>query len=68
MDQGIDGLETYTKILEIHPDQKAIIVSGFSETERVTKAQELGAGAYVKKPHALEKLELAIRKELEGPT
>jgi len=43
-------------------------VSGFSETERVTKAQELGAGAYVKKPHALEKLELAIRKELEGPT
>ena len=40
MDPGMDGLDTYRKILEIHPHQKAIIVSGFSETERVTKAQD----------------------------
>ncbi len=65
MDPGMDGLDTYTKILEIHPHQKAIIVSGFSETERVTKAQELGAGAYVKKPYVLERLGLAVRKELD---
>jgi PAS domain S-box-containing protein len=65
MDPGMDGLDTYRKMLEIHPHQKAIIVSGFSETERVIKAQELGAGAYVKKPYVLEKLGLAVRKELE---
>ncbi|MGC8490651.1 MAG: PAS domain S-box protein [Syntrophobacteraceae bacterium] len=65
MDPGMDGLDTYTKILELHPGQKAIIVSGFSETERVTKAQALGAGAYVKKPYILEKLGTAIRKELD---
>jgi PAS domain S-box-containing protein len=65
MDPGMDGLDTYRKILEIRPLQKAIIVSGFSETERVTKTQELGAGAYVKKPYVLEKLGLAVRKELE---
>ena len=35
MDPGIDGLETYRRILEICKDQKAIIVSGFSETDRV---------------------------------
>jgi two-component system cell cycle sensor histidine kinase/response regulator CckA len=64
MDPGMDGLDTYLQILEIHPQQKAIIVSGFSETERVIKAQELGAGAYVKKPYVLEKLGLAVRKEL----
>jgi PAS domain S-box-containing protein len=64
MDPGMDGLETYLKILEIHPHQKAIIVSGFAETERVYQAQALGAGAYVKKPYALEKLGLAIRREL----
>ena len=29
MDPGMDGLETYEKVLEIHPRQKAIIVSGF---------------------------------------
>ena len=44
MDPGMDGLDTYAKILEIHPHQKAIIVSGFSETERVTKAQDIGCG------------------------
>ncbi|MGV8074254.1 MAG: PocR ligand-binding domain-containing protein [Syntrophobacteraceae bacterium] len=65
MDPGMDGLATYIKILETHPRQKAIIVSGFSETERVTKAQELGAGAYVKKPYVLEKLGMAVRKELD---
>jgi PAS domain S-box-containing protein len=67
MDPGIDGLDTYARILEIHPHQKAIIVSGFSETERVGKAQALGAGAYVKKPYVLEKLGLAVRKELDQP-
>ena len=50
MTPGIDGLETYQRVLEINPTQKAILVSGFSETERVKKAQELGAGAYVRGP------------------
>jgi two-component system cell cycle sensor histidine kinase/response regulator CckA len=64
MDPGIDGLETYRRILEINPKQKAIIVSGFSETERVKKAQEIGAGAYVRKPYILEKIGLAVKGEL----
>ncbi len=65
MDPGMDGLATYTRILELHPGQRAIIVSGFSETERVAKAQALGAGAYVKKPYILEKLATAVRKEID---
>jgi CheY-like chemotaxis protein len=64
MAPGMDGLETYQRVLEIHPKQKAIIVSGFSETERVKKAQALGAGAYVKKPYIMEKIGIAIREEL----
>ena len=65
MDPGMDGLDTYRKILEIHPKQKAIIVSGFSETERVIAAQALGAGAYLRKPYIIEKLGFAVRRELE---
>ncbi|MCG6536617.1 MAG: response regulator, partial [Syntrophales bacterium LBB04] len=65
MDPGMDGLDTYKKVLEIHPRQKAIIVSGFSETDRVIAAQALGAGAYVRKPYVIEKLGLAVKKELE---
>jgi DNA-binding NtrC family response regulator len=65
MAPGIDGLETYQRVLEVSPRQKAIIVSGFSETERVRKAQELGAGAYVKKPYLMEKIGAAVRYELD---
>ncbi|MBW2338583.1 MAG: PAS domain S-box protein [Deltaproteobacteria bacterium] len=35
MEPGIDGLETYKKILKIHPGQKSIIASGYSESARV---------------------------------
>jgi len=65
MNPGIDGLETYKRILEFHPGQKAIIVSGFSETDRVKEARRLGAGAYVRKPYSLEKVGLAVRDELD---
>ena len=69
MDPGLDGLQTYQKILEFHPHQKAIIVSGYSETDRVKEAQQLGAGTYLKKPFVLEKIGLAVRRELDrsGP-
>ena len=64
MDPGIDGLDTYARIVEFKPNQKAIIVSGYSETERVQAAQKLGAGAYVQKPYIREKIGLAIKAEL----
>jgi len=67
MDPGIDGLQTYRQILEIHPGQRAIIVSGFSETDRIKEAQGLGAGAYVMKPFRMEKIGLAVRRELDRP-
>ena len=64
MEPGIDGLETYKRILKKHPGQKAIIVSGFSETARVKQAMKLGAGAYVQKPYLLENIGMALRKVL----
>lgn len=64
MDPGINGRETYERIIKIHPKQKAIIVSGFAETDEVKEAQKLGAGQYVKKPLTLEKIGLAIKEEL----
>jgi two-component system cell cycle sensor histidine kinase/response regulator CckA len=66
MDPGIDGLETYKRILKLHPGQKAILVSGFSETKHVREAQRLGAGAYVRKPYTLDQLGLAVRNALHS--
>lgn len=65
MDPGIDGLETYRRIKAKNPGQKAVIASGFSESERVKTLQELGAGVYIQKPYTLEKIGLAVRKELD---
>jgi signal transduction histidine kinase/CheY-like chemotaxis protein len=65
MDPQMDGLETYKKILEFRPGQKAIIASGFSETERVQEVQRLGAGAYIRKPYVLKKIAIAVRAELD---
>ncbi len=67
MPPGIDGLETYRRISANHPGQKALIASGFSENERVAKLQRLGAGEYLRKPYTLEKIGLAVRRELDRP-
>jgi signal transduction histidine kinase/CheY-like chemotaxis protein len=64
MDPGISGRETYERIIAFHPNQKAIIVSGFTETDEVRETQKLGAGKYIKKPLTLEKIGLAIKEEL----
>ncbi len=68
MDPECDGLETYRKVLEMHPGQKAIITSGFSETVRVKEAQRLGAGTYLKKPYTLEQLARAVKDVLHSKT
>jgi PAS domain S-box-containing protein len=65
MAPGINGRETYERVIKIHPNQKAIIVSGFAETNEVKEAQKLGAGRYIKKPITLETIGLAIKEELE---
>jgi PAS domain S-box-containing protein len=64
MDPGIDGLETFHRVKKLHPHQKAIITSGYSETERVQIAQRLGAGSYLRKPYTVHNLAVAIKSEL----
>jgi PAS domain S-box-containing protein len=66
MEPGMDGLDTYRRILDLHPGQKAIIASGFSETERVKAAIDLGARQYIKKPYTIEKIGLAVKRALQG--
>ena len=65
MAPGMDGLETYKEIIKLYPNQKAIIASGYSETDRVREAQGLGAGKYIKKPYTLENLGMSVRTELD---
>jgi signal transduction histidine kinase/ActR/RegA family two-component response regulator len=64
MPPGPDGLDTFRQISAIRPGIKAIIASGFSETDRVREAQELGAGTYIRKPYTIEKIAAAVRDTL----
>ena len=66
MEPGIDGLETYKRILDLHPGQKTIITSGFAETKRVKEVQKLGARTYIKKPYMIETIGMAINTELDS--
>ena len=64
LEPGMDGLDTYRQVQALHPGQKTIIASGFSESAEVKKAASLGARGFIKKPYTLEELGQAIRKEL----
>ncbi len=62
MSPGIDGLETYKRILEFKPGQKAIIASGYSRPADVEEARKLGVSAYVMKPYTVVRLGEALRE------
>jgi len=65
MPGGMDGTETYRRALELHPGQKAIIVSGFAESHRVEEAIQLGAGLFLRKPLTLKSIAKAAREILD---
>ncbi len=62
---AFDGLETYKKILEVAPEQRAVLVSGFAEFSRIVEARKLGLTQYVQKPYRVETLGKAVRVELD---
>ena len=64
MEPGMNGRQTYEKILELYPGQRAIIASGYSESDEVKAALELGAGGFIKKPYSMEELGRAVREAL----
>ncbi len=66
MPGGFDGLETYQKILELFPKQKAIISSGYSQSGRVVEMQGLGAGIFIQKPFTLEQIGMAVKTTLNS--
>jgi CheY-like chemotaxis protein len=65
---GMDGLKAFSELRKLVPDQKVLLVSGFTRASRtVTLAQQQGAGAYLRKPLTAEQVARAVRRELDGP-
>jgi signal transduction histidine kinase/ActR/RegA family two-component response regulator len=66
MEPGLNGLETYRAILGFKPDQRAVVVSGFSDSELIQSTLKLGAHCYIKKPYTIDSISRAIRNALDA--
>ncbi len=66
MEPGINGRQTFEQIIRIHPEQKAIVISGYSETRDIKRIMELGALGLLKKPYTMEQLGRAVRDALQA--
>jgi len=64
LEPEMDGLETYKEIKKFKPDQKVILISGYSASEKILETQNLGAGEFLKKPFTIAEIGQAINKEL----
>ncbi len=64
MSPGTNGRETYEKIIDFHPGQKALIVSGLAKNNELERPLQLGVKGFIAKPYSLEKLGSTIQKTL----
>ncbi len=64
MEPGISGRQTYEEIIKLYPNQKAIVASGFSESEDVKATLRLGASGFMKKPYSMDHLGRAVKEAL----
>jgi len=66
LEDDMDGLDTFKEIIKINPNQKTIIVSGYSESERVKEAGELGVKGFIQKPYKIDEIGMTIQNVLSG--
>ncbi|MBW1750312.1 MAG: PAS domain S-box protein [Deltaproteobacteria bacterium] len=65
MEPGINGRQTYEKIVAIRPGQKAIVVSGYSESDDIKQLVKLGVLGLLKKPYTMEEIGRTVQKALQ---
>nr|WP_320011794.1 response regulator [uncultured Desulfobulbus sp.] len=68
MDPGMNGCETFEKILHYRPQQKAVITSGYSDATDIQRAMDMGIRQFVKKPYSLHELAQALKTEMHSDT
>lgn len=64
MEPGISGYETYRRILQIQPTQRAVIASGFFNPDDQDKIKALGVSQYLTKPFSVTSLARAVQEEI----
>jgi two-component system nitrogen regulation response regulator NtrX len=62
--QGIDGLETLSRLRESNTDCAVVMISGHANIETAVRATKLGAFDFIEKPLSIEKTLLTVRNAL----
>lgn len=63
---GLDGIDVLRRLRERQPGLRVIMLSAYTEQERVLEALRLGAFEYLAKPIHDEELVLVVRRALES--
>ncbi len=66
MGEGLTGRETFERILNINPMQKAIVISGYADNKEIRKIKQLGVSYILEKPVTMAQIGLALKKSLSG--
>ncbi|MBU7047482.1 MAG: response regulator [Theionarchaea archaeon] len=62
---GLGGRETIRKLMEIDPDVKAIVSSGYSNNPVITNFKKYGFSGAVAKPYSVEELSRILQEVLQ---
>jgi len=60
------GKETLKELMEINPEVKVIISSGYDKTGPVASLLEMGAKSFVQKPYQIDKMLREIRRTIDN--
>jgi NarL family two-component system response regulator LiaR len=64
--EGMDGIETTKRLLQIHPDCKVIVLTSFLDDEKMYPVLEAGAFSYLLKTSRASEIAQAIRSAAKG--
>jgi len=63
---GMDGLSCVSRIIDIQPDARILVISALGDESTAIDAVERGANGYVYKPFTTEELNEAFNEMLEN--
>ncbi|NQU41199.1 MAG: MASE1 domain-containing protein [Lentisphaerae bacterium] len=64
MPSGMDGQETYAKLVDLQPGLKVVVASGFATMDTIEEMRRSGVTHYVEKPYTMVSLGRAVYEVL----
>ena len=63
--EGMDGMEVFSRVRQLNPSIRVIIITGYAQPETEEEAFKLGVFDFIPKPFRLEQLKESILRAVE---